>query len=119
QCVAPRPMMTSIVGQVAAPRLEVAVHPVGADSPDDLDPVVAQVGLAADQRDLAGPQPGERLDDAQALRRRELASLFSGVLGNAARILWHSSPPMRRSFAPLTLSAVLLALAPGCNERIP
>jgi hypothetical protein len=49
-----------------------AAHAGLADRPDEEDEVVAQVGLAADQHDLAGAHGLEVLDDLQALLGGEL-----------------------------------------------
>ncbi len=53
--------------QVAPAGLDGAVHAVGVDRPDQLGPVLAQIGFATDQRDLPRAQPRQRFDDLQAL----------------------------------------------------
>ncbi len=53
--------------EVPAARLDGAIHPVRAYGADDLGPVPAQVGLAADQRDFARTQAREVLDYVEAL----------------------------------------------------
>src|ERR1700733_3709456 len=66
-----------LVVEVAPAALHRAVDPGGADRRDDLREVTAQIGLTADQRDLARAERLQIRHDLQALVRRELARAFA------------------------------------------
>src|SRR5690606_21224023 len=47
-------------------------HAVAANAPDDVDPVLAQVGFATDQAHFADPELRHLVDEVEALLGREL-----------------------------------------------
>ena len=56
----------------AAARRRRALHAARAHVADDVEPVLAEVGLAADERDLFDPEVGHLIDEVEAFGRREL-----------------------------------------------
>src|SRR3954447_25164239 len=62
----------ALVCQIAPAGLQVASHPGGADCGDDLKPVLAQIGFAADQADVARAKLGNLLDQVERLGGGEL-----------------------------------------------
>ena len=64
----------AVGGQVAAAGLQVAFHAGSADGGDDLQPVLAQIGLAADQADAARAQFGDLADEIDRFRARQFVA---------------------------------------------
>ena len=63
-----------LLRQVAAAALETAFHSGGPDRRDDLQPVLAQIGLAADQADVAGAELGHLGDEVEGFSRAQLVA---------------------------------------------
>src|SRR5213593_3260005 len=62
-----------LLGEMQAAGLQRALHAVDRDFADDLDPVPAEVGLTADQGDLARAQTRKLPDEVETLLGREFA----------------------------------------------
>jgi hypothetical protein len=69
--------------ELPAARRHGAVHALGANRLDDVEPVVAQVRLAADEGDLVNAEGGEPRDHVEGLRRGELIGAGAARAGAA------------------------------------
>jgi hypothetical protein len=62
----------ALLREVASASLSSAVDSVVDTSSNDLRPVFAKIGLAADEGDFASAEPGQGIDDVEALLGGEL-----------------------------------------------
>ena len=73
----------ALLAEVAAAGLQVAAHPGGADRGNDLQPILPQIGLAADQAHIACAELCDLIDEVECLRGGELVAPAAAGAGAA------------------------------------